>query len=150
MVQQLAADIGMADRVTSRPEDFMRYGFGPEACFEALIAERDGEPLGLCLYFFSFSSWAGRRGVYVQDIFVSRDARGSGLGRRLLAETARRAAQQGAVFLRLAVDRENRPARQFYRLMGMEHADHDCIYKAWDESFEQLMNADRADRENPA
>lgn len=140
MIQALAAGLGMAGQVTSSPQDLLQHGFGERPAFEALIAERQGQPLGLCLYFSSFSSWAGKRGVYLQDIFVDPQARGTGLGRRLLAETARRAAQQGAGFMRLAVDKDNQGARNFYRDAGMIHAERDCIYKAWDEAFAALQN----------
>jgi GNAT superfamily N-acetyltransferase len=139
MVFALAESTGMAGMVRSSPDDFRRYGFGEPKCFECLIAEQDGHPLGLCLYFFSFSSWFGKRGVYVQDIYVDSAARGTGLGKRLLAETARRAAEKGAAFMRLAVDKDNHKARAFYEHVGMVQADHDIIYKAWDEDFLALQ-----------
>lgn len=141
MIRSLARGLGMEDQVSSTPEDLLRHGFGDPPLFSALIAERDGQPLGLSLYFFTFSSWAGKRGVYLQDIFVDERARGTGLGQRLLAETARRAAARGAQFMRLAVDRDNHAARDFYRKAGMIHAERDCIYKAWNEAFTALQAA---------
>jgi ribosomal protein S18 acetylase RimI-like enzyme len=141
MIVALAAGMGMAGQVRSKPEDFLRHGFGAQPIFEALLAEREGVPLGLSLYFSSFSSWNGKRGVYLQDIYVDPAARGTGLGKRLLAETARRAAAQGACFMRLAVDKDNLGARDFYRNAGMVYAERDCIYKAWDEAFEALQDS---------
>src|SRR5690606_12110781 len=91
MIKALAEGLGMGEQVSSTPGDFLQHGFGDTPCFEALIAERDGLPIGLCLYFFTYSSWAGKRGVYLQDIYVDNSARGTGLGRQLLAETAKRA-----------------------------------------------------------
>jgi len=140
MILSMAADMGMEDQIRSTAQDFLRYGFGDQPCFEALIAERAGQEVGLCLYFYTFSSWAGKRGVYVQDIYVDRKARGTGLGRRLLAETTRLAAAEGAVFMRLAVDKDNHSAREFYINAGMIHAERDCIYKAWNEAFDALQN----------
>jgi GNAT superfamily N-acetyltransferase len=140
MLQALAEGMGMGEQIRSTADDILRHGFGATRCFEALIAEREESPIGLCLYFFTYSSWAGKRGVYVQDIFVDKSARGTGLGRRLLAETARLTAGQGAAFMRLAVDRDNQSARDFYTNAGMIHADRDCIYKAWDERFEALQH----------
>jgi len=139
MIVALASGMDMGEQVRSRPQDFLQHGFTDPRCFEALIAEQAGEPLGLCLYFYTFSSWAGQRGVYVQDIYVDQKARGSGLGRRLLAETARLGAEKGAVFMRLAVDRDNQTARSFYANAGMIHAERDCIYKAWGQAFEALQ-----------
>ncbi len=140
MIVALASGMGMGEQVRSRPEDFLQYGFTDPRCFEALIAEKSGEALGLCLYFYSFSSWAGKRGVYVQDIYVNQKARGCGLGRRLLAETASLAAKQGAAFMRLAVDKDNHTARSFYANAGMVHAERDCIYKAWGQAYEALQS----------
>ena len=80
LVIELAAAIGMTGKVASRVEDIRDQGFGADPAFEALIAERDGAAVGLCLFFESFSTWDGRRGVYVQDIYVSEAARGLGLG----------------------------------------------------------------------
>ncbi|MDZ4730393.1 MAG: GNAT family N-acetyltransferase [Xanthomonadales bacterium] len=139
MLKALAAGMGMGEQIRSTADDILRYGFGDTRCFEVLIAEIDGLPIGLCLYFFTYSSWAGKRGVYVQDIYVDERARGTGLGRRLLAETAKLAAEQGAAFMRLAVDKDNQAARDFYAHAGMIYADRDCIYKAWDERFESLQ-----------
>lgn len=139
MLKALATGMGMGEQIRSTLDDILRYGFGDTRCFEVLIAEIDGLPIGLCLYFFTYSSWAGKRGVYVQDIYVDKSARGTGLGRRLLSETAKLTAEQGAAFMRLAVDKDNHSARDFYANAGMIYADRDCIYKAWDERFESLQ-----------
>jgi GNAT superfamily N-acetyltransferase len=139
MIKALAEGMGMGEQIRSTPEDFRDYGFGSRPAFEALIAERAGTAIGLCLYFYSFSSWAGKRGVYVQDIYVDKSARGTGLGRRLLAETARRAAAQGAAFMRLAVDKDNQSARDFYLNAGMVLAELDLIYKDCNEAFTALQ-----------
>ena len=58
-----------------------------------MIARQDGKPVGLALFFFEFSTWRGRPGVYVQDLYVAADMRGTGLGRRLLEAVAARAAR---------------------------------------------------------
>jgi ribosomal protein S18 acetylase RimI-like enzyme len=144
LILALAKDVGCEDRVSSAPADFRRHGRGPAPGFEALLAERDGVPLGLCLYFFSFSSWRGERGVYVQDIWVDPAVRGSGLARRLIEATARRAAAQGARYLRLSVDRENQAARSFYDRLGLEYGARECIYMASGAAFEALAGADTA------
>jgi GNAT superfamily N-acetyltransferase len=134
LILRLAAATGPGKAVTSSPEDFARHA----ARFEALVAEREGEPLGFCLYFPTFSSWRGEPGVYVQDLYVAKDARGTGLGRRLLAETARRARERGARYLRLSVASHNAAAREFYRSTGLAHADDECIYQAIGAAFDRL------------
>jgi len=144
MVVALASAVGAHQKVTSSVEDLRRHGFSDPPGFYALIAERDAVPVGMCLYFFSFSTWRGTRGIYVQDIYVAESERGSGLARRLIAEAARRAGDQGAQFLRLSVDRENWAARKFYRKIGLRHAANECIYMAFGEEFDALKGPEEA------
>ena len=79
----------MPGKVASSVADIREQGFGADPAFEALIAEQDGAAVGLCLFFESFSSWDGRRGVYVQDIYISETARGLGLAAARPAEARR-------------------------------------------------------------
>jgi len=138
MIMAMAREAGAGGRVSSSADDFRRFGFAGAPCFYALIAEREKRPVGLCIYFFSFSTWRGTRGVYVQDIYVMESERGGALARRLIAETARRAGKQGARFLRLSVDRKNAAARRFYAKLGIQHAASECIYMASGDDFEAL------------
>ena len=138
MIRTMAGDMGMADRIHSQAGDILRYGFSDPPCFHGLIAEQGARPVGLCLYFFSFSTWMGRRGVYVQDLYVAVTERGTGLGRRLIAETARLAGEQGATYMRLSVDQGNTAAQEFYSRIGMERSRHECIFRATGEQFEAL------------
>jgi ribosomal protein S18 acetylase RimI-like enzyme len=141
LIVDLARATGLREKVTSKPEHFARHGAGELPAFQALIAERDGQALGLCLFFYSFSSWRGELGVYVQDLFVADAARGSGLGRRLIHETARLAKQRGATYLRLSVAKENTAAQKFYRTIGMTESADECIYQVAGATFAQLASA---------
>ena len=138
MVVELAKATGLRQKVTSKPGHFLRHCSGDRPAFEALIAERSGAPLGLSLFFYSFSSWRGELGVYVQDLYVSEDARGCGLGRRLIADTVRLATARGATYLRLSVTRENTAAQQFYRAIGMSESEDECTYQAEGDEFKRL------------
>lgn len=138
LIRNLAAELGTPDRVTSSAEDFRRDA----SAFRCLIAERDGRAVGLSLWFWSFSSWRGERGVYLQDIWVAAGERGTGLARRLIAETARRGAAEGARYVRLSVDRDNAAARRFYAQLGLAHAGRECIYMATGAAFEALFQAE--------
>ena len=150
LVLALAHSRGKTDQVVSRVEDIQRHGFGAEPAFEALIAEVDGQAVGLCLYFDSFSTWDGCRGVYVQDIFVAQAQRGTGLGRRLLAETAARAAGRGGSYLRLAVDAANVAAQDFYAHIGLHYATEDRIYQVRGADFKALaQDRIRSTRSDP-
>jgi len=86
--------------------------------FECLIAERDGTPLGFALYFTNYSSWRGRPGIYLEDLFVPPEHRGQGVGRTLLAALARRTLERGGARLEWAVLDWNEPAIGFYERLG--------------------------------
>lgn len=148
MVLAIAREVNAAEKVTSSAEDLRRFGFSNPPRIHALIAERNGSAVGLCLYFFSFSTWRGNLGVYVQDLYVARSERGGGLARRLIAETARRTGEQGAKFLRLSVDRDNLGAQKFYQKAGMRHAASEQIYMALGEEFEALKHLDSSNAAN--
>jgi GNAT superfamily N-acetyltransferase len=92
--------------------------FGTSAAAEAVIAERDGQPIGFALFFHNFSTWKGRRGLYLEDLYVTPEARGSGAGRALLAHLAALAIDRGCARFEWAVLDWNAPAIGFYRAIG--------------------------------
>jgi GNAT superfamily N-acetyltransferase len=121
MLARLADETGDGARFASTPDTIRAYGFGPEAYFHTLIAERDGAPAGLALYFRHFSTTRAQPGVYVQDLWVAPEARGAHLGARLLAAVAAAArAAWGARYLALTTHGANHPARAFYTRLGFE------------------------------
>lgn len=138
MVKALAKTTGLEHKISSSAKDFLYHGFEESRAFEALIAEQDGKPVGLCLFFYTFSSWRGKLGVYIQDLYVDESQRGTGLGRRLVVETVRCGKQQGADHLRLSVDSENVGAHAFYEHIGMSRRDDEFIFQAADQAFENL------------
>lgn len=138
MILGIGAVLGQAEKIRGTVEDLARYGFGPDPAFEALIAEAAGRPVGLCLYFRSFSTWRGRPGAYVQDLFVDPACRGTGLGRRLLAACASVMAARGGAYIRLSVDAANVAAQGFYRRAGFRHAADDMIHQIDGEDFMRL------------
>jgi GNAT superfamily N-acetyltransferase len=91
-----------------------------EAAAEAVIAERDGSPVGFALFFHNFSTWTGKRGLYLEDLYVTPEARGSGVGRALLRHLAALAVARGCARFEWAVLDWNRPAIDFYTAMGAE------------------------------
>jgi GNAT superfamily N-acetyltransferase len=117
LIRELAAYERLAEQVVAREEDLRRYGFGPERRFEALIAALDGEPVGFALFLPDFSTFSGRPGLFLEDLYVREKARGRGVGRRLVARLAAIALARGCPALRFNVLRWN-PARGFYRRLG--------------------------------
>lgn len=127
MLKALSSTLDKEDAIESSPEDLARYGFGDHPAFETMIAKQDGKPVGLALFFFEFSTWRGRPGVYVQDLYVAAEMRGTGLGRRLLQEVAARAAARGAVYMRLSIHAGNDEGAGFYERLGFEAPDEQTL-----------------------
>lgn len=109
--------------VTATAEGLLRDGFGPRPIYFCLIAEQDGAPAGFALFFFNYSTWKGRPGVYVEDLFVEPHFRGHGIGRALLRRVAAFALEQGCERLQWEVLDWNTPAIEFYRAMGAAFLD---------------------------
>src|SRR6185312_17294253 len=118
LLRKLSVALNRPHDVKSTPDDIARYGFGPNPTFETILARRGGEAVGLVLYFYEFSTWRGCPGVYIQDLYVKDDLRGTGLGRRLLAAVARRAFAERARYMRLSVDVGNDEGLGFYGRLG--------------------------------
>ena len=100
--------------------DVLAHGFGARPSFETLLAELDGRPVGFALFFQNYSTWEGRPGIYIEDLFVEPPARGLGLGRQLIARIAAVAEARGCRRVDLAVLDWN-PTREFYHQIGIEH-----------------------------
>lgn len=123
LIRALATYEHEPDAVEATEADLLRDGFGPRPFFSCLIAERDGRGVGFALYFYNYSTWVGRPGIYVEDIFVQPDFRGLGIGRALLQKVAAIATEQGCKRLQWEVLDWNTPAIDFYRAMGAEFLD---------------------------
>ncbi len=129
MIKGLAQALDLVDKNTGNVDDLLKYGFGENAAFNALIAEREGKDVGMCTYFPIFSTWNGRPGVFVLDLYVAESQRGRGLGRDLLARLADIARERGATFMRLGVDNHNIRGQAFYRRIGFKPMEDECSYQ---------------------
>ena len=105
--------------------------------FEALLAERGGEPLGLALFFHSYSTFEGRPSLFLEDLFVREQARGTGLGRRLLAALAALARERGCKRLDLMVLDWN-PAREVYAHLGFKQIEEWLPYRLSGDALDRL------------
>ena len=103
--------------------DLRRDGFGENPKFRALIAEWDGQPAGYALFFGYYSTWAGRRGLFLEDLFVRETFRGRGIGKALLASVARIAVQENCYGVHWEVLDWNEKAIEFYKSLGAEFRD---------------------------
>jgi GNAT superfamily N-acetyltransferase len=117
-IRELALYERLAHEVVATEADLTRALFGPRPYAEVVFACVAGEPLGFALFFHNFSTFLGRPGIYLEDLFVRPQARGQGLGRHLLAWLARTALERGCGRLDWAVLDWNEPSIGFYRSVG--------------------------------
>ena len=122
-IRALATYERAPEAVTATAAGLERDGFGPNPIYFCLIAERDGKAAGFALYFFNYSTWLGRPGIYLEDLFVEPELRGLGIGKALLERVAAIAVEKGCQRLEWAVLDWNTPAIEFYRAMGAEFMD---------------------------
>ncbi len=137
----IAEAVNELHKVKSTPDDLRRYGFGVAPAFGALIAEEEGVFAGLCLFFPSFSTWHGRPGAYVQDLFVAKEFRGLGVGGKLLRRLAALTRERGGRYIWLSVDTGNLRARAFYERIGLRLSNTEQIHAAYREDFDALADA---------
>jgi GNAT superfamily N-acetyltransferase len=118
LIRELATYEKAPDAVTATEADLVRHGFAPDRQFEAILAFVDGAPAGLALFHSRFSTWLGRPGMYLEDLYVAEAARGLGVGRRLMARLAAIAIGRGWGRIDFQVLDWN-PARRFYERLGL-------------------------------
>ncbi|MER9291560.1 GNAT family N-acetyltransferase [Mesorhizobium sp. M0510] len=140
-ILRLGTHIGEPEEITSTADDLRIYGFGEKPAFSALVAEVGGVFAGLCLHFPIFSTWMGRPGVYVQDLYVEDRFRGRKIGERLLRRAARECRQDGGVYLRLSVDTDNESAKAFYERLGIAWSSYEQTQKIVGDAFFAFADA---------
>lgn len=120
LVRELAIYERALDKVVATEALLHDAMFAATPAAEALIAEVDGAPVGLALFFHNFSTWTGWRGLYLEDLYVTPEARGLGIGKALLQRLAAVAVERGCARFEWQVLTWNTPAIDFYRAMGAE------------------------------
>ena len=138
LIRALATYEREPDAVKATEADLLRDGFGQHPIFECLIAEVDGEAAGFALFFYNYSTWRGRPGIHLEDLFVYPRFRGHGLGKALLARVAARAAEQGCVRLQWDVLDWNQTAIDFYQGLGAKFLTEWRIMRVNDEAIHAL------------
>jgi GNAT superfamily N-acetyltransferase len=120
LIRDLAEYERLLHEVDATQENLSAALFGRDPKVFCEIAEMRGQPIGFALWFYTFSTFRGRHGVYLEDLYVSHEARGRGAGKRLLAHLARRCVREGLARLEWSVLDWNEPAIGFYRAQGAE------------------------------
>jgi GNAT superfamily N-acetyltransferase len=139
-IKELAAFERQPEAVLATEADLLRDGFGPTPRFSCRMALLDDAPVGFALWFRNYSTWEGRAGIYLEDLYVTDAARHYGVGRRLIADLAAIAVAEGAPRLDLSVLDWN-PARGFYEKLGLEHRGDWLFYRAEGEALRRLAGA---------
>jgi GNAT superfamily N-acetyltransferase len=139
-IRKLAEYERMSHRVCSTEEHLRDALFGPRPVIETLLAYWGGEPVGFALYFETYSTFRGQRGIYLEDLFVEPEHRGKGIGAGLLAATAKAAHERGG-WLQWLVLGWNQPAIEFYRRLGAEPIEGWNSYRLDGEALARLAKA---------
>ena len=126
------------DAVVATPEMLRAQLEEAQPPFRCLLAEVDGAVVGFALYFFNYSTWRGRPGLYLEDLFVEPEQRGRGLGRRLLASLAAVAVARQCARMDWAVLDWNAPAIGFYEAIGARKVSDWAIYRMTGAALERL------------
>ena len=112
--------------------------FGDAPAVFCHVAEHEGEVAGCALWFLSFSTWRGVHGIYLEDLFVRPETRGTGLGKALLTALAQECVTNGYERLEWSVLTWNTPAIDFYKSLGAGHQDEWMVYRLTDDALTQL------------
>ena len=124
-IRELAEYERLLEQAVATPEDLQRDGFSREPKFYAEIAEWKGEPAGFALWFYNYSTFQGKPGIYLEDLYVRPRFRKKGIGKALLVHLARVAVEQGCGRYQWQVLDWNTPSIEFYESLGAK------VMKEW-------------------
>ncbi len=140
-IKELAEYEKLAHEAVATPDQLARTLFCDNPKVFALIAEQDGAPVGFALYFFNFSTFLGKHGIYLEDLYVKESCRGAGAGKALLAELARIAVENDCGRLEWSVLDWNAPSIAFYKSLGAAPMDEWTVYRLAGEGLADLARA---------
>jgi GNAT superfamily N-acetyltransferase len=140
-IRELAEYEKLLHEVEAREDDIARDLFGEQPRVFCEIAEWGGEPVGFALWFYTYSTFQGRHGLYLEDLFVRPEHRGKAIGKALLANLARRCLDEGLGRLRWWVLNWNEPSIAFYRALGAEAREEWTTFDLSGEALRRLGQA---------
>jgi GNAT superfamily N-acetyltransferase len=138
MIKSLAEYEQLTHEVVATEEDLRQSLFGPRPAGEVVLAWAGEAPVGFALFFHNFSTFVGKRGIYLEDLFVKPAWRGKGVGRRLLVRLAQLAVERNCGRLEWAVLDWNEPAIRFYRGLGAQPMDDWTVFRLAGDTLYQL------------
>jgi GNAT superfamily N-acetyltransferase len=143
MIMDLAAYERSLPEVSATEDDLRVALLAGQPSLFAHVAEESGQLAGFALWFLNYSTWAGRPGIYLEDLYVKPEQRGQGHGRALLAELARICVQRGYRRLEWWVLDWNSPARRFYESLGAVPMDEWTVHRLTGPALHALAGGDR-------
>jgi len=139
-VHDLAEYERAPEQAIATEADILRDGFGANPKFKCVIAEWDGQPAGFAFYFYNYSTWQGRPGLYLEDLFVRPQFRGKGIGKALLIYLAQVAVRENCGRFQWQVLDWNQPAIDFYESLGAKKLSEWITMRVEGEDIERLAN----------
>jgi GNAT superfamily N-acetyltransferase len=143
LIRDLATYERAPNEVTATEEQLVDVLFGERPAAEVLLAFDGESPVGFAVFFHNFSTWLGRPGLYLEDLFVKPEKRGKGYGRALLIELAKIARERGCGRLEWAVLDWNEPAIKFYRALGAKPMDEWTVFRLTRDGIARLAEGHR-------
>jgi GNAT superfamily N-acetyltransferase len=141
LIRDLATYERAPGEVTATEEQLVDVLFGPKPAAEVLLAFEEDSPVGFAVFFHNFSTWLGRPGLYLEDLFVKPEMRGKGYGRALLVDLARIARDRGCGRMEWAVLDWNEPAIEFYRKLGAKPMDEWTVFRLTGDGIAKLAES---------
>jgi GNAT superfamily N-acetyltransferase len=142
LAHQLAIYERSPDSFVATPEDYRKWGWGKDSIFKVLLAENTGREgprhVGLALYYFTFSTWTGLPTLWLEDLFVPEELRGSGIGSALLKRLAKIALDKGCGRMEWTVLDWNEPSRKFYYSLGAKSMDEWTTFRLTPKELREL------------
>ena len=142
LIRDLATYERAPDEVVATEEQLVGILFGDRPVAEVLLAFEKESPVGFAVYFYNFSTWLGRPGLYLEDLFVKQEKRGKGYGRALLVELAKIARDRGCGRMEWAVLNWNEPAIKFYQALGAKPMDEWTVFRLMRDEIARLANSE--------
>jgi GNAT superfamily N-acetyltransferase len=140
LVRKLAEYEKLSHSMVSREDDFRTALFGQQRSVAALMAFADETTVGFALYFYNFSTFEGRRGIYLEDLYVEPEYRGRGIGSALLKRLAMIAKEENCGRMEWSVLTWNQPSIDFYHRLGAVTLDDWRIFRITGEALNRLSN----------
>jgi GNAT superfamily N-acetyltransferase len=140
LVRLLAKYENLEHAMVSREDDFRKALFGPQRTVDALMAFADETAVGFALYFYNFSTFEGRRGIYLEDLYVEPEYRGRGIGKALLQRLAAIAKQENCGRMEWSVLTWNQPSINFYHRLGAVTLDDWRTFRLTGEALDRLSS----------